>query len=64
MPAQPRKRPLAAGEDDDLLVARLTVQGVEHAFDPVVVGIDQCVVEDDGRRAAVAGEQAGEGEAP
>lgn len=39
------------------------MEGFEHALDAVVVGIDQRVVENDGGGAAVAGEEAGEGEA-
>src|SRR5690606_27643274 len=31
---------LTAGKDDDLLVARLAMQRIEHFFDAVVVGID------------------------
>ena len=35
-PAQPLEGALAAGEDDDLLLARLPVERVKHAFDAVV----------------------------
>lgn len=38
---------MAAGEHQYLLVARSLVQGIEHALDPVVVGINQGIVADD-----------------
>ena len=38
------------------------MQRIEHLLDAVVVGIDQRVVEDDGRRLAALGEQAREGQ--
>lgn len=36
-PTKCRKGSLAAGEDEDLLVARGAVEGIEHRLDPVVV---------------------------
>lgn len=53
---------LTAGEDDNLLVFGLSVERVEHLLDPVVVRINECVVEDDWRRPAVRGKLPREGE--
>ena len=44
--AEPAKRPLATAQHDDLKIAGLAVQRVEHALDPVVIGKDQRIVED------------------
>ncbi len=63
IPAQLLERPLAAREDDDLLVACLAVQGVEHTFDALIVGIDQRIIEDHRRGAPIAREQARESQA-
>lgn len=40
---------LPARKDNDLLIARLPVQGIKHLLDTIIVRIDKCVVQDDWR---------------
>ena len=60
--AEIAKRFLAAGEHDDLQIAGLARQRIKHPLDPVVVRVDDGVVEDDGRGRARLGQHACEGE--
>ena len=50
--AKGTKGALAAGQNDDLHIAGLPVQRVEHPLDPVVIGKDQRVVQDHRRDAS------------
>jgi hypothetical protein len=48
---------LATREDNDLLVARLPVKRVKHSLNPIIVRINQCVVQNHWGGAAVLREQ-------
>tara|TARA_R100000365_G_C2733488_1_gene63275 strand:- start:223 stop:489 length:267 start_codon:yes stop_codon:yes gene_type:complete len=56
------KGALAAGQNDDLHIAGLSVQRVEHPLDPVVIGKDQRVVQDHRRDAPRAGQHPRKGQ--
>ncbi|MGF1553739.1 MAG: hypothetical protein ACFBWO_14770, partial [Paracoccaceae bacterium] len=61
--AEVAERALAAGEHQDLQIARLPGERVEHPLDARVVGVDHRVVQDHRRAPTGAGQHPREGEA-
>ena len=62
LPAKILERQLAAREDDDLLILRHAGQSSKHFDNPVVVRIDQRVIQHDRHMATLPGEKSGKGQ--